>query len=118
MLCIHCKQASVAWHDSTPIGRIVSRLSKDIITLDDQLPAQWNQLMTQGMNVLGVVALIFYSFPWLGIMLVPLFLLYWVFAAFYRSSSREVKRLDSNVRTAGSSVLAVDMKLTICLSCL
>lgn len=54
--------------------------------------------MTQGMNVLGVVALIFYSFPWLGIMLVPLFLLYYISAAFYRSSSREVKRLDSNVR--------------------
>jgi hypothetical protein len=24
---------------------------------------QWNQLLTQGLNVLGTVALVFYSFP-------------------------------------------------------
>lgn len=58
---------------------------------------QWNQLLTQGMNVLGVIALIFYAFPWLGIMLVPLFLLYYSVASFYRATSREVKRIDSIV---------------------
>jgi hypothetical protein len=111
---MRCSQASVAWHDSTPIGRIVSRLSKDIITLDDQLPMQWNQLLTQGMNVLGVVALIFYSFPWLGLMLVPLFFLYYCVAAFYRATSREVKRLDSIVRLLPCGTLSAcspDMSL-------
>ena len=28
--------------------------------MDDQLPMQWNQLLTMGLNVLGTVALVFY----------------------------------------------------------
>ena len=90
-------QTTVAWHDQTPIGRIISRLSKDIISLDDQLPTQFNQLMTQGLSILGTIALVFYSFPILGSIFPFMFFLYGCTAAFYRSSSREVKRIDSNV---------------------
>lgn len=38
------------------------------------------------------------AFPYLGIIFVPLFILYYTFACFYRASSREVKRVDSTVR--------------------
>ena len=73
-----------------PIGRIVSRLSKDVTTLDNQLPTQMNQLVTMVFSVFGTVGLVIYTFPLLGIIFVPMLFLYWGFATFYRASSREV----------------------------
>lgn len=43
------------------------------------------------------------AFPYLGIIFVPLFLLYYTAARFYRATSREVKRVDSTVRLALST---------------
>jgi ATP-binding cassette subfamily C (CFTR/MRP) protein 1 len=51
---------SVGWHDQTPIGRIVSRLSKDITVMDDMLPRLWNAFLSMSLNILGTVALVFY----------------------------------------------------------
>ena len=41
----------------------------------------------------------FYMFPYLGIILVPLIVLYYLAALYYRRTSVEVKRLDSNLRS-------------------
>jgi len=38
--------------------------------MDDQLPMQYNQLLTMSLNVFGTIALVFYSFPYLGIIFV------------------------------------------------
>ncbi|CDZ96790.1 Multidrug resistance-associated protein/mitoxantrone resistance protein, ABC superfamily [Phaffia rhodozyma] len=89
----------VSWFDATPVGRIISRLSKDITTLDDQLPMQWNTFLTMSLNVFGTVALVFYAFPYLGLIFIPLFLMYYFVATFYRASSREAKRIDSIMRS-------------------
>lgn len=51
-------------------------------------------------NVIGTVALVFYTFPLLGILFAPLFLFYYVTAVFYRRTSVETKRLDSLMRSA------------------
>ncbi|KAG8979667.1 hypothetical protein FRB94_011257 [Tulasnella sp. JGI-2019a] len=92
-------RSKVSWFDTTPLGRITSRMSKDITTLDNQLPMQWNQLLTNGFSVLGAIGLVIYTYNYLGIMFVPLGILYYGFATFYRASSREVKRLDSLLRS-------------------
>ncbi|CAE6393728.1 unnamed protein product [Rhizoctonia solani] len=85
--------------DTTPIGAIIARLSKDIDTLDANLPQAWFQLLSNAFSILGTVALVFYTYAWLGIMFPPLFLLYWYFSMFYRRTSIEVKRLDSILRS-------------------
>jgi ATP-binding cassette subfamily C (CFTR/MRP) protein 1 len=54
----------VGWHDRTPMGRIISRLSKDITVMDDQLPMQWNELITMSLSVVGTIALVFYCTSW------------------------------------------------------
>ena len=41
----------------------------------------------------------FYTFPYLGIIIVPLIVLYYLAALYYRRTSVEVKRLDSNLRS-------------------
>ncbi|QRV93840.1 ABC transporter transmembrane region [Ceratobasidium sp. AG-Ba] len=85
--------------DTTPVGAIIARLSKDIDTLDANLPQAWFQLLSNAFNILGTVALVFYTYVWLGIMFPPLFIMYWYFSMYYRRTSIEVKRLDSILRS-------------------
>jgi hypothetical protein len=51
-------------------------------------------------GVFGMVALVFYAFPYLGIIFAPLLVLYYLVAVYYRRSSIEVKRLDAVLRSA------------------
>ena len=78
----------------------MSRLSKDQDTLDTQLTMNAYVLLTTFSNVLGTVALVFYTFPYLGIIFAPLGVLYYLVAKYYRLSSVETKRLDSLMRSA------------------
>lgn len=41
----------------------------------------------------------FYTFPYLGIIFAPLIVLYYIAAIYYRRTSVEAKRLDSNLRS-------------------
>jgi uncharacterized protein YybS (DUF2232 family) len=45
------------------------------------------------------VVLVFYTFPYLGIIFIPLFAFYWIIATYYRRTSVETKRLDSVMRS-------------------
>lgn len=50
-------------------------------------------------SVIGTVALVFYTFPYLGIIFVPLTFFYWIISKFYRRTSVETKRLESLLRS-------------------
>ena len=97
----------------------MSRLSKDQDTIDAELALiafqllvmfgcviilhcccwYWDTSKCLCSAVLGAVALVFYTFPYLGIIFVPLIVLYYLAALYYRRTSVEVKRLDSNLRS-------------------
>ncbi|KAH9849408.1 multidrug resistance-associated ABC transporter [Lenzites betulinus] len=93
-------RSPVAFFDTTPLGRIMSRLSKDQDTIDAELSMIAVQLLTTASSVVGTAALVFYTFPYLGIIFVPLMILYYIAALYYRRSSVEAKRLDSLLRSA------------------
>lgn len=93
-------RSPISFFDTTPIGRMLSRFSKDQDVMDTQLANAMYQFLNTFSSVLGTVALVFYTFPLLGIIFAPLSVLYWGFATFYRRSSIEVKRLDSLLRSA------------------
>ncbi|KZW02976.1 multidrug resistance-associated ABC transporter [Exidia glandulosa HHB12029] len=92
-------RAPLSWHEMTPTGAIMNRLSKDIDTLDAMLPQAWFQLLNNGATIVGTIGLVLYSYSWLGIMFPPLIVVYAIFLAFYRRTSIEAKRLDSILRT-------------------
>ncbi|KAG6916302.1 hypothetical protein DXG01_007459 [Tephrocybe rancida] len=92
-------RSPISFFDTTPIGRILSRLSKDQDTLDTELASTLWQFLTTFSSVLGTVALVFYTFPYLGIIFAPMAVLYWMISVYYRSTSVETKRLDSLMRS-------------------
>ena len=97
----------------------MSRLSKDQDTIDTELAPIANQVLTTVRfvviqiavlgtsgtsshlysSVLGTAGLVFYTFPYLGIIFVPMIILYYVAAVYYRRTSVEAKRLDSTLRS-------------------
>lgn len=90
----------VSFFDTTPMGRIISRLSKDQDTVDTEVAMTATQFLITFSNVIGTVVLVFYTFPYLGIIFVPLSILYYIAAVYYRRTSVETKRLDSLMRSA------------------
>nr|VWO94880.1 MRP-like transporter [Ganoderma boninense] len=54
--------------------RIMSRLSKDQDTIDTELGMIANQVLATASSVLGTAGLVFYTFPYLGIIFAPLIL--------------------------------------------
>ncbi|KAF8217563.1 multidrug resistance-associated ABC transporter [Mycena galopus ATCC 62051] len=93
-------KAPMSFFDTSPMGRIISRLSKDQDTLDGELPMMAMQFAISFCSVLGTVTLVFYVFPYLGILFVPLTVLYLLASIYYRRTSVETKRMDSLLRSA------------------
>ena len=56
--------------------------------------------MITGVSIVGTIALIFYVFPLLGTVFVPMGVLYYLVSSYYRRTSIETKRLESISRSA------------------
>ncbi|OWF40077.1 Multidrug resistance-associated protein 1 [Mizuhopecten yessoensis] len=85
--------------DTTPLGRMVNRFSKDIDVLDVTIPRTFEAWLACLLRVLSVPVVIGYSTPLFLTVLIPLGLLYFVIQRFYVATSRQLKRLDSVSRS-------------------
>ncbi|KAI8807236.1 P-loop containing nucleoside triphosphate hydrolase protein [Cladochytrium replicatum] len=85
--------------DTTPMGRIMNRFSKDQYTVDEVLPRTFQQYIRQVFVVLAVVAVNAIASPLFLLFVAPLVFLYGYFQQFYLATSRELKRLDSTSRS-------------------
>ncbi|KAG2075302.1 ABC protein, partial [Suillus decipiens] len=86
--------ASMSFFDTTPMGRILSIFGKDIDGIDNQLP-----LVTMLSSLMSSVIIVSVLEPYFLIAVFVIGLGYNYLAAFYRASAREVKRLDSMLRS-------------------
>ena len=92
-------RAPLAFFDTTPIGRIVSRFSKDIYSIDNDVLEQSDFFIFMIMMLLATGAVIIYATPWFAVALLPLLVVYVYFVGLYRHVSRESKRLESVARS-------------------
>ncbi|XP_052159889.1 ABC transporter C family member 13 isoform X2 [Oryza glaberrima] len=91
--------APVSFFDQNPSGRILNRLSSDLYAIDDSLPFILNIFGANFFSLLGTLVVISYSQVSFLLILVPLWLIYRNVQFYYRSTSREVRRLDSVARS-------------------
>lgn len=91
--------APVYFFDQNPKGRILNRFSSDQYAIDDSLPFIANILLANFFSLMGIViVLCFVQWTFL-IILVPLSYIYISLQKYYRSTSRELRRLDSTSRS-------------------
>ncbi|KAJ4899955.1 multidrug resistance-associated protein 11 [Raphanus sativus] len=96
-----CKliNAPTQFFDQTPSGRILNRFSSDLYTIDDSLPFILNILLANFVGLLGIVLVLSYVQVLFLLLLLPFWYIYSKLQVFYRSTSRELRRLDSVSRS-------------------
>jgi len=87
--------APMSFFDTTPIGRVISRFSKDINAVDDSLTESFKDALRSTFGVVCNVAVTVMVIPWLLIPMVPLYGAYYLLQKYFLSTSRELKRLIS-----------------------
>ncbi|XP_065356721.1 multidrug resistance-associated protein 1 isoform X2 [Calliphora vicina] len=85
--------------DTTPLGRIVNRFSKDIDTVDTILPLNWRVVISQAFAVLATIVVISISTPIFLAVIIPIAFLYYFAQRFYVATSRQLMRLESVSRS-------------------
>ncbi|XP_043706853.1 ABC transporter C family member 13 isoform X2 [Telopea speciosissima] len=91
--------APVHFFNQTPSGRILNRLSSDLYTIDDSLPFILNILLANFIGLMGIAIVLTYVQVLFLLLLLPLLYIYSKLQFYYRSTSRELRRLDSVSRS-------------------
>ncbi len=89
----------VRFFDSTPVGRIIQRFSRDIESVDVYLQWSFDSAVHCALQVIVSLALILGLMPLMIFVVVPVMFLYYVLQRDYRRAAREAKRFDSVARS-------------------
>ncbi|ETV69926.1 hypothetical protein H257_14523 [Aphanomyces astaci] len=92
-------RAPLSFFDTTPLGRIVNRMGKDVYAIDETIPANWGMLLGATFSFITTIGMVVYATPWFTVLLPPLAGFYYVSQRYYIRTSRELKRLDSISRS-------------------
>ncbi|OQV17378.1 Canalicular multispecific organic anion transporter 2 [Hypsibius exemplaris] len=92
-------RAPMAFFDSTPLGRIVNRFSKDVDSIDTTIPATLEIWIYCLYSVLSILIVISVNTPPFMIVLLPLIIFYYFMQRYFIATSRQLKRLEAVTRS-------------------
>ena len=75
-ILVNVMHSPMSFFETTPLGRIVNRFSKDISTIDDRVPMSLASFLRTFCSVLGTIIAISFATPIFLVVIVPLGLLY------------------------------------------
>eukprot|EP00079_Xenopus_tropicalis_P030763 XP_012826972.1 PREDICTED: canalicular multispecific organic anion transporter 2 isoform X2 [Xenopus tropicalis] len=88
-----------SFYDTTPIGRIINRFSKDIYVIDEVIPGTILMFLATFFTSLSTMIVIVASTPLFAVVIIPLAIAYIFVQRFYVATSRQLKRLESVSRS-------------------
>ncbi len=91
--------APIRFFDSTPVGRILQRFSRDVESVDIHLQWSFDHTIHAFFHITVSFVLIIVILPLVLIAIIPIFYVYYNLQNSYRRVAREIKRLDSIARS-------------------
>ena len=88
-------RATTTWFDITPVGRIITRFSKDIDFIDVQLPQLVEQTIVFFFMLIGIIASIAVGTPYVLILFAVAAIGFGALTLHYRKTSIQVQRLEA-----------------------
>jgi ABC-type multidrug transport system fused ATPase/permease subunit len=92
-------QANMYAIDTTPVGRILNRFSKDFETIDSSIPNDFAFFMQQFLNTVSIIILISIVLPVYSIPMIIISIIYILVGRLFVGASREFKRMESVTRS-------------------
>lgn len=92
-------KAPLSFFDITPIGRIINRFSKDIDSVDAEIPSNFYFSLLIFFLFLSTIVVMEISSKILIVSFIPLILIYYALLKFYITTSRQLSRLESITRS-------------------
>ena len=92
-------RAPMSFFDTTPLGRITNRFSKDVDSMDNNLTDAMRMYFITLTMIVSVFILIIVYFHYFAIALGPLFIIFLFASSYYRASAREINRHESVLRS-------------------
>lgn len=89
----------MSFFDTTPLGRILNRFSKDVDVIDNVLPMSMRFWIMMFFNTIAVLIVISYSTPWFMVVIPFMGVIYYFIQKFYVATSRQLKRIESVTRS-------------------
>eukprot|EP01133_Synstelium_polycarpum_P004374 gene4374-5117_t len=92
-------RAPMSFFDTTPLGRIVNRFTRDQDVVDTLLPQSVSQSILLSLTVIITIFVVAAMTPPLLFVLVPIAIIFYFIQTLYRYTSRELQRLVSVMRS-------------------
>lgn len=89
----------MSFFDTTPLGRVMNRFSKDTDIIDAILPHMMRNWLWMFTSVVAIFIVISIATPFFAIFVVPTLILYYFIQKFFIATSRQLKRLESVTRS-------------------
>ena len=92
-------RAPMSFFDTTPLGRITNRFSRDVDVMDNNLPDTIRSFLIFGGQIVAVFILVLVYFPYFAVALAVLAIAFIFSARYYRYSARELKKHEALLRS-------------------
>jgi ABC-type multidrug transport system fused ATPase/permease subunit len=92
-------RAPMSFFDTTSMGRVINRFSKDMDSMDTRLQQCLPTFVMLSTDILGLALTIGINMPFFFLPLVPLLIFYWDVSRRFRPLNRDLQRLESASRS-------------------